>query len=644
MGLVHLAIWMPLLPLAGSLVLMFSGKRLGNPVAGWLATATVTAAFVVSVLVAGGLASLGPAHRSVVQAVWTWMAAGGLRVVGGVLVDPLSVTMTLFVTGVSAVIHLYSIGYMREDPQFAKFFAYLNLFVFSMLTLVLADNLVLAFVGWEGVGACSYFLIAFWFDRDRAATAGKKAFIVNRVGDFGFLVATFLTFYSLGTVSFTGLAKAAPHMPKVTVTAIALLLLLAAVGKSAQLPLFTWLVDAMEGPTPVSALIHAATMVTAGVYLMVRVSPLLAASPAAAEVVAIVGLATAFVGATSAVAQDDIKRVLAYSTVSQLGYMLLGVGTGAYVAAIFLMLTHAFYKALLFLGAGSVIHGMHDEQDIKKMGGLRRLMPVTAVTFVVAWLAIGGVPPLSGFWSKGEVLAGAFAYSPVLWAFGVITAFLTAYYIGREVYLVFYGEPRYGEPRYGEPRHAEAGSGGHPATPHESPWLMLAPLVLLAVAAIFAGLIDLPFSARLAFLANWLHPVVAAAAASSPAAPSGSTQVALGVVDGLVAIAGVVTAAVIWSRSPSHPSLEPRGLRHGWYFDDLYSNQVYAASVAFANTCAEVVERRVVDGAVNGASRLVARAASAARRVQSGYVRSYALTIAAGMVLILAFALFRSGL
>ncbi len=364
----------------------------------------MTASFVVGVFVFLDLLNRASSNRSFDQTIFTWIPVGGLQIKAALLIDPLSITMVLFVTAVSALIHLYSIGYMHRDPQFSKFFVYLNLFVFSMLILVMADNFVLTFLGWEGVGACSYWLVAFWFDRDTAASAGKKAFIVNRIGDFGFLIAMFLIFSTVGTLSYSGVFGAVGSIGPTTLTAITLLLFLGAVGKSAQIPLFIWLPDAMEGPTPVSALIHAATMVTAGVYLMARVSPLLSHTTSSLNVVAIVGIGTAFLAATSACAQEDIKRGLAYSTISQLGYMFLAVGTGAYVAAIFLMITHAFYKALLFLGAGSVIHGLHDEQDMNRMGGLRKFMPVTAGTFIVAWLAIAGVPPFSGFFSKGDVL------------------------------------------------------------------------------------------------------------------------------------------------------------------------------------------------------------------------------------------------
>ncbi len=362
------------------------------------------------------------------------------------LADPLSITMALFVTGIGTLIHLYSIGYMHGDGEFPKFFLYLNLFVFSMLMLVLGDNLLITFLGWEGVGTCSYFLISFWFTKDANASAGKKAFVTNRIGDWGFMLAMFLTFSALGTLTYSGengILERAHDIAPVTATAIALLLFVGACGKSAQLPLFVWLPDAMAGPTPVSALIHAATMVTSGVYLMTRVNPILAAGATTGRptVIAWVGVITALFAATIAVAQNDIKKVLAYSTVSQLGYMFLAVGSGAYVAAIFHMVTHAFFKALMFLGSGSVIHGMHDEQDMRRMGDLRKYMPITAGTFIVGWLAIAGVPPFAGFWSKDEILLFACDKSPVLWALGLVTALLTAFYMSRQVFLVFFGEP-----------------------------------------------------------------------------------------------------------------------------------------------------------------------------------------------------------
>src|SRR5580692_2457550 len=384
---------MLLLPLAGFAVLVTVGRRLGDPVAGWIGTAAVGGAFVVACIVLAGLIQLPGDHRVVVDNYYTLFSVGRLTVPVGTLVDPLSISMCIFVTFVSALIHLYSIGYMKHDRDYSKFFIYLNLFVFSMLLLVLANNLLLTFVGWEGVGVCSYFLVAFWFERESAASAGKKAFIYNRIGDAGFLIAIFLIFEKTGTLQYEsgpggGIFGQLSHLGGGTATAVVLLLLVAATGKSAQIPLFNWLPDAMEGPTPVSALIHAATMVTAGVYLLCRMNHVLALSHAGTEVIAIVGGITAFVAATIACAQQDIKKVLAFSTVSQIGYMILAVGSGAYVAAIFLMVAHAFFKGLLFLGAGSVIHGLHDEQDMKHMGALRKWLPWTFGTFMVGWLAI----------------------------------------------------------------------------------------------------------------------------------------------------------------------------------------------------------------------------------------------------------------
>ncbi len=358
--------------------------------------------FFVAVGVFFDLMGLHGEERRFEQDLFSWIGAGGLDVHVGFLVDPLSVTMALFVTGVGALIHLYSVGYMHGDERYPTFFVYLNLFAFSMLMLVLADSFLLTFLGWEGVGACSYFLISFWFERPTAATAGKKAFVTNRVGDFGFMLAMFLIFATFGSLNYVPVLEGAHDLAKGTATAIALLLFVGAVGKSAQLPLYVWLPDAMEGPTPVSALIHAATMVTAGVFLMVRVNPILDMAPGALTLIAVIGALTAFFAATIACAQNDIKKVLAYSTVSQLGYMFLAVGSGAYIAAIFHMVTHAFFKALLFLGAGSVIHGMHDEQDMKRMGALRKWLPITSGTFIVGWLAIAGVPPFSGLLVQGR--------------------------------------------------------------------------------------------------------------------------------------------------------------------------------------------------------------------------------------------------
>ncbi|MCL4157308.1 UNVERIFIED_CONTAM: hypothetical protein GTU68_033787, partial [Idotea baltica] len=400
------AAWLiPAFPVCGFILLVLFGRRLGEPVAGWLATLASASAFVATIVVFFGLSALEGEERFYIQTLFSWISAGSFSVDIGLLIDPLSITMCLFITGVGTLIHLYSIGYMHGDPNFSKFFIYLNLFIASMLLLVLGDNLLLTFLGWEGVGACSYLLISFWFTDESNASAGKKAFVTNRVGDFGFMLATFFIFVGLGSINYDDILTRSSELSTNTATLAVVLFMLAAAGKSAQLPLYVWLPDAMAGPTPVSALIHAATMVTSGVFLLTRLNPVLAAAePWTMTMIAWIGALTALFAATAAVAQTDIKKVLAYSTVSQLGYLFLAIGVGGYVPAIFHMITHAFFKALLFLGSGSVIHGLHDEQDMRRMGGLQKFMPVTAFTFIIGWLAIAGVFPFSGFWSKDEIL------------------------------------------------------------------------------------------------------------------------------------------------------------------------------------------------------------------------------------------------
>ena len=448
--LVDLVWLIPAFPLAGVLILMALGRRLGEPRAGWLATAMMGGSFLATLLVFIGLVGHEGDERETVLTLFEWVPAGKLAVDIGFLADPLSITMALFVTGVGALIHLYSIGYMHGDADFSRFFIYLNLFAFSMLMLVLGDNLLLTFLGWEGVGACSYLLISFWFTDEANASAGKKAFVTNRVGDWGFLVAMFLAFLTFGSLQYGEIFfEVESHgVAAGTASAIVVLLLVGAAGKSAQFPLHIWLPDAMAGPTPVSALIHAATMVTAGVYLLTRMNPIIAEAHGwVPDLIMWVGLGTALMAATIAVAQNDIKKVLAYSTVSQLGFMFVAVGSGAYVAAIFHMVTHAFFKALLFLGAGSVIHGMDGDQDIRRYGGLARLLPITSMTFVAGWLAIAGVPPFSGFWSKDEILAYAYGENKVLWVLLLATAILTAFYMTRLVLMTFFGPPRWDRTR-----------------------------------------------------------------------------------------------------------------------------------------------------------------------------------------------------
>ncbi|HUY07791.1 MAG TPA: NADH-quinone oxidoreductase subunit L [Acidimicrobiales bacterium] len=628
--MIHAAFLIPLFPLVGFLILAPFGRRIGNPIAGWIATLMVLASFVVTVLVFAGVAGEPVASRLHVENWFTWLNSGQLSIGVGIQVDPLSLTMAMFITGISTLIHCYSVGYMKLDEQFSKFFVYLNLFVFSMLMLVLGENLVITFLGWEGVGVCSYFLIAFWFTRPSAASAGKKAMIYNRVGDGGFLLALFLLIDKLHSLTFTTIFSHLSQLSPTDLTAVSLLLFVGAVGKSAQLPLFPWLADAMEGPTPVSALIHAATMVTAGVYLMCRVNPILHLVPNAGHLIAWIGVATAFIAATIGCAQTDIKKVLAYSTVSQLGYMFLAVGCGAYDAAIFLMLTHAFYKALLFLASGSVIHAMDDEQDIKNMGALRRAMPLTSATFFIGWLSIAGIPPFSGFWAKGDVLSNAWVVSPALWAVGAVTAILTAYYMGRQYLLVFLGEPRW----------KKAGAGS--LHPHDASWQMSMPLVVLAVLASFGGLINLPFGPHLTFLESWLAPVVGSGLLHNT---DSTLQLWMfGVADAVFAIGGATIALSLWRNVVNRPALEPQFLFMAWFLDASIDRFIARPSSALALFSARVVDRQVIDGAVNGVAGLFKVSAGRLRRLQTGYVRTYALVIISGLVIMVAYFMIRSGL
>jgi NADH-quinone oxidoreductase subunit L len=669
-------VWLiPALPLVGFVLLLLFGTRLGEPASGWLATLMVAASFIVALVAFVGLRD--EPGDTFEQTLWSWMPVGDFQVDVGLLLDPLSMAMVLFITGIAALIHLYSIGYMHGDSRYPQFFLYLNLFVFSMLVLVLGNNLLLTFVGWEGVGTCSYLLISFWFEKGANASAGKKAFITNRVGDWGFMVGMFATFFAFGSITYTEFLPLAPGLAATTATFIAGMLFIGAIGKSAQIPLFVWLPDAMAGPTPVSALIHAATMVTAGVYLLCRVNPVLGSSyDWLPETIAWIGAITALLAATIATSQYDIKKVLAYSTVSQLGYMFLAVGIGAYWVAIFHMITHAFFKAVLFLGAGSVIHGMHDEQDIRLMGNLRRYMPITTVAFVAGALALAGVPPFSGFWSKDEILAYAWQENLPLWIVGTAAALLTAYYIGREVFLVFYGDERWkasleaeaiakadhaviaddeAERPTVEPAPVEpAVVGAAPAPqadqvsaahfpegfrPHESPWVMTLPLIVLGLGATVAGLLNLPFPKSFHFLETWLEPVFEGTATELDL--SAATIVALLVVGAAVALAGIgIAAAVFLQHRVEARKVEPALLQHAWYIDSSIAafmggpgREGFEATAAF--------DRGLIDGAVNGVGRVTRWGSSRLRFLQTGYVRSYALMIAVGSVLLVAFVLTR---
>ena len=647
------ALWLiPALPLGGFLLLLVGGRRFGDPMAGWVATAAVGASFLTVVITFFDLLSRASESRQLTETLFTWVPAGNLKVGMGFLADPLSITMCLFVTGVGALIHMYAIGYMKGDEKFSKFFLYLNLFIFSMLMLVLGSNLLVTFLGWEGVGACSYFLISFWHTDPANASAGKKAFVTNRVGDWGFMVATFLVWTTVGSLNYTDIAHAAAagKIVGVTATAIAVLFLIAATGKSAQLPLFVWLPDAMAGPTPVSALIHAATMVTSGVYLLVRLNPVLLHAGWANDAIAWVGGITALVAATIAISQNDIKKVLAYSTVSQLGYLFLAVGTGNYTAAIFHMVTHAFFKALLFLGSGSVINNMAHDQDMRHYGNLRKYMPITAGTFIVGWLAIAGVPPFSGFWSKDEILSGAWNRGgafKVLWAIGLITALLTAFYMTRQVIMTFFGEEKW---RTLEADHDDSHDAAHDDahgahhgltpdfTPHESPWIMTLPLIALAGLALAGGALNLPFTDGTKLLEKWLEPVV-----GSYVTASGATLWALVVIAVAIAVVGILVGIGVYAqhRIPAE-DVEQDVFAHGWYIDETYA-AVAGGPGRRAFEAMAWFDRHVIDGAVNGVAALAVLAGDRIRRVQNGQVRSYALGMAVGVVLILGYVVTRMG-
>ncbi|MFM8998533.1 MAG: NADH-quinone oxidoreductase subunit L [Actinomycetota bacterium] len=614
-------LWLvPLLPFLGGAVNFAAGRRFGRG-AGWLAVAVMAASFALSVGALLDLVARPAEERILVARVFEWIAVGGLRVGVDLRLDPLAATMLLVVTGVGSLIHVYAIGYMEGDPRFSRFFAYLNLFVGFMLVLVLAENLLLLYLGWEGVGLCSYLLIGFWFERHRAAEAAKKAFVTTRVGDTFLMLGIALAFLQLGSLDLTTILDPATYgaVPTGTLTAIALLLFGGAIGKSAQVPLHVWLPDAMEGPTPVSALIHAATMVTAGVYLVARTHVLFEASGVALTVVLVVGLITALYAAVAALGQDDSKRVLAYSTISQLGFMFLALGLRAYAAAIFLLVTHAFYKALLFLSAGSVMHAMHDETDVKRMGGLRGLLPVTSSVMVVGALALAGLPPFAGFFSKDQVIAAAFeAGQPGVWVLGLVGAFLSALYIVRLVTLAFAGGRRSDTPV------------------HESPAIMTAPLVVLAVLSAAGGLLGL--TAREGLLARFLAPSLGEVA---EAAEHGISELGLTLISLVVASAGLAAAwwvygsgRVDWLARRERNAPFHRFLEAGGYVDRAYARFVVAPSTAVARFSARAIDRGIVDRIVDGTGAVVADLAERGRRLQTGFVRSYALAVLLGAVVL----------
>jgi len=650
--LLKLTCLVPLFPLIGSIINGFFGLKIGKNAVGLIACGSMALSFLTSILIYIGYLMLPEGQHIFEQVVWTWFGAGDFSVDFGFQIDPLTLVMMFVVTGVGFIIHVYAIGYMHEEYSFYRFFAYFNLFASAMLLLVMGNNFLLMFIGWEGVGCCSYFLIGYYFEKKSACDAGTKAFVVNRVGDFAFLLAVMYIFNVFGTIDFSDVMHAAPDKliyGGEIVTIITMLLFVGATGKSAQIPLYTWLPDAMEGPTPVSALIHAATMVTAGVYMVVRCSALFNLSPMTMMVVAGIGGLTAIMAATIGMAQYDIKRVLAYSTVSQIGYMFLACGVGAYTAAIFHLVTHAFFKACLFLGSGSVIHGINGEQDMRKMGGLKSQMPVTYWTFLVSTLAIAGIFPLSGFFSKDEILYHSLMDGNIIfWGMGVSAAMLTAFYMFRLVFMTFHGESRVDPSVH----------------PHESPKVMTMPLVVLAGLATVGGLLGIPLFHGWHILHNWLEPVLHFDLAhalhqsehmlheAGRHAPSWAhlltpkehnfwIEVMLMVFSLGIAITGIFGAYMFYIKRPDLPAKVTEGqwgydlVQNKYYIDELYDESIVQPTVEGSKLLWKECDTKAIDGAVNGTAKTIGWFSRQAQVFQSGFVRNYALFIVVGFISLL---------
>lgn len=625
--------WIPLIPLLGSAINVFWGRRLGRHSAGLLACLAVGISLALSLYVFWLLPATGVFRDTV----YTWIESGPFQVKLSFQVDALTAVMLLVVTGIGFLIHIYSLGYMGHDEGMVRFFAYLNLFIFFMLTLVMGDNLLLLFVGWEGVGLCSYLLIGFWYTDPNNAIAGNKAFIVNRIGDFGFVLGILLLVTELGrhgiwTLDFLELEKQIQGLSPEVITLITLLLFVGATGKSAQIPLFVWLPDAMAGPTPVSALIHAATMVTAGVYMTARLHFLFALAPMTLSLIAAIGAATAFFAATIALTQNDIKRVLAYSTVSQLGYMFVAVGVGAFGAAIFHLFTHAFFKACLFLGSGSVIHALGGEQDMRKMGGLRSQLRTTYWTYVIATLAIAGVPFTAGFFSKDLILWQAFSSpqgSPTLWAVAWLTAGMTAFYMFRQLFMVFHGTCRADE-------HVKAHI-------HESPAVMTLPLIVLAIGSIFSGWLGAPEYLWGSRWDQWLAPIFGAAQETGHG--SLDTEITLMAFTLAIVGLGILLAYLSYGRgakvAEGFSSLAGGGpyrlLLNKYYVDELYDLLIVQPFTAISRALAQVFDPKVIDGAVNGVAASARGLSSIWRGLQTGNVQHYLFGFIAGTLALLAY-------
>ena len=644
----------PLLPLLGFLVNTSFGRRLSKAAAGAVACAAMIGSFLVSVAAVWRLAALEPEARAIVQRVYTWISSSDFTVAFTLRVDPLSAVMILVVTGIGSLIHVYSTAYMHEesDSEFARYFSYLNLFAAFMLVLVLGSNFLVMFVGWEGVGLCSYLLIGFWYQKKSASDAGEKAFIVNRIGDFGFVLGILLVFVRFGTVDFQEIARSvaalAPETTFGTLSLITLLLFVGATGKSAQIPLFVWLPDAMEGPTPVSALIHAATMVTAGVYMIGRNAALFSHTPLTLTVVAVIGTATALMAGTIGLVQNDIKRVLAYSTVSQLGYMFLAMGVGAYASGIFHLYTHAFFKALLFLGSGAVIHALAGEQDLRRMGGLKDKLPVTYWTFLIGALAIAGVPLLSGFFSKDEILFHAFTSGhTILWIVGLLTSLLTAIYMFRLVFLAFHGPSVAASASH----HGTDAPGSHAlhGHVHDAPPAMAWPLIVLAIGSVVAGYVGVPHVLGGSdWFARFLEPSFSGAVIGE-ASEAAELEGTLMIVSTVVAVSGIGVAMYFFLKHREAADGVAarfaglyRLLQHKYYVDEIYdATIVQPIRIVSQEGLWRIVDVRVIDGTVNLAGRVVEGSSQELRRAQTGSVRAYAASLLLGVVVILGYYLWR---
>jgi NADH-quinone oxidoreductase subunit L len=640
----NLNLWLiPVLPLAGAAINGFFGKKSSRRAVSTVGLVFPGAAFAWALVVAARFLVDGLPYQEYIA---HWIRSGNFSADFALYLDQLSLVMLLVVTGVGFLIHIYSVGYMWDDPSYYRFFAYLNLFMFFMLTLILANNYLLMFIGWEGVGLASYLLIGFWFTKDSAASAGKKAFIVNRIGDFGFLIGLFLIIQHFGSLNFTQVFAQVKPLAAETggaglLTAIGILLMVGACGKSAQIPLYVWLPDAMEGPTPVSALIHAATMVTAGVYMVSRSHVIFERAPMALTVVAVIGTLTALFAATIGITQTDIKKVLAYSTVSQLGYMFMACGAGAFSAGIFHLMTHAFFKGLLFLGAGSVIHAVGGEQDMRKMGGLKTYIPVTFTTMLIATLAISGIPPLAGFWSKDEILWKAYQANPMYWVIGAITALLTSFYMFRLLFMTFWGD--YKGIKVDDHGHAHAthghGDQGH-GEPHESPMVMLVPLIILALLSTVGGLVGIHNGFE-----HFLDPVFGAEFPKTITEGSGNTEWLLMGISVLFAFAGAILAYILYVSKPYLPQRIADSLNgfytavlNKYYVDEFYA-KLFVKPLVDASTSIlwQGVDRKVIDDTVNNAADGARHVSNEVRHMQSGNLRSYAGWIAAGSAVVIAY-------